>query len=128
MTAQSPRVGLIMEQALRHVTYTRNLQTAYAAGARLSPVWMPAAFRDGGLLDRLPGSGANWTVRGSLRAYAALQSNGGALRRAGERGSARRRDRRRAPLPAARRDGRGNRRVGRTGQWTNVMQEVNACM
>jgi glycosyltransferase involved in cell wall biosynthesis len=67
-----------MEQALGHVTYTQNLQAAYATTDRVRPVWMPVPFADGGLLERVPGTRSNWTVRGSLRAHAAVRANGGA--------------------------------------------------
>jgi glycosyltransferase involved in cell wall biosynthesis len=80
MTARSPRVGFIMEQTLGHVTYTRNLQAAYASSERLLPVWIPVPYAGGGLLDRVPAVSANWAVKGSLHAYAALRSQGGARR------------------------------------------------
>ena len=76
-TVRPPRVGFVMEQALGHVTYTKNLQAAYAASERVRPVWMPVPFADGGALDRLPLVRSNWTIRGSLRAHAALRAHGG---------------------------------------------------
>ncbi len=79
-TTHVPRVGFIMEQTLGHVTYTQNLQAAFASNERLAPVWMPVPFPAHGLLDRVPAVTANWAVRGSLRAYAALRSCGGARR------------------------------------------------
>jgi glycosyltransferase involved in cell wall biosynthesis len=73
-----PRVGFVMEQALGHVTYAKNLQTAYATSGRVRPVWMPVPFADGGPLERLPLTRSNWSIRGSLRAHAAVRAQGGA--------------------------------------------------
>ncbi len=75
---RAPRVGFLMEQALGHVTYTRNLQAAFADGRRLEPVWMPVPYAADGVLGSLPGVSRNWAVRGSLRAWRALRSQGGA--------------------------------------------------
>jgi glycosyltransferase involved in cell wall biosynthesis len=61
-----------MEQALGHVAYTKNLQTAFADGRRIAPVWLPVPF-SGGPLDRI----GNWAVRGSLRAQNVLRQHGG---------------------------------------------------
>ncbi len=80
MSSGLPRVGFLMEQTLGHVTYTRNLQTAFAAEERLRPVWLPIPFVDGGPLSRLPGPARSWAVRGSLRAYATLRRAGGPTR------------------------------------------------
>jgi glycosyltransferase involved in cell wall biosynthesis len=80
MTTRSPRVGFIMEQTLGHVTYARNLRSAFASFDRLRPVWMPVPFDDDGLSTRLPAVGARWAARGSLRAYATLRARGGARR------------------------------------------------
>lgn len=80
MIKRTPHVGFLMEQALGHVTYTKNLQAAFAGHGGLLPEWMPVPFSAGGPLDRLPGLSRNWATRGSLRAYAALQSHGGARR------------------------------------------------
>lgn len=67
-----PRVAFLMEQALGHVTYTRNLQAAYARSDRVDPRWLPVPFPRAGLIDRLPVLGTNWTLRASRRACAAL--------------------------------------------------------
>lgn len=75
----TPRVGFITEQALGHVTYARNLQSAWNQDGAVAPVWMPVPYQ-GGLLDRLPGVGSNWTLRGSTRAQLALRRAGGAHR------------------------------------------------
>lgn len=71
-----PRVAFLMEQALGHVTYARNLQTAYATSTRVNPCWLPIPFTPAGPLDRLPLLGRNWTLRGSRRAYSALRRAG----------------------------------------------------
>jgi glycosyltransferase involved in cell wall biosynthesis len=70
-----PRVGFVMEQALGHVTYGRNLRAAFSSSGRVEPVWMPVPFDAGGLLDVLPGPRQSWTVRGSLRGFMALRSS-----------------------------------------------------
>jgi glycosyltransferase involved in cell wall biosynthesis len=69
-----------MEQALGHVAYTKNLQTAFGDGRLLAPVWMPVPFAAGGPLDRLPPARSNWAIRGSLRAQAVLHRRGGPRR------------------------------------------------
>jgi glycosyltransferase involved in cell wall biosynthesis len=75
-----PRVGFLMEQTLGHVTYARNLQTAFAVEERLRPVWLPVSFSPGGALRWLPGPARSWAVRGSLQAYATLRRAGGPSR------------------------------------------------
>jgi glycosyltransferase involved in cell wall biosynthesis len=68
-----------MEQALGHVTYARNLQAVFATSdRRITPTWLPVPFATDGVLDRLPGTRTNWTLRGSARAHAALRAGGGA--------------------------------------------------
>jgi glycosyltransferase involved in cell wall biosynthesis len=69
-----PRVAFVMEQALGHVTYHRNLHAAFSSSDRLEPVWLPVPFKAPGLLDVLPGPRDSWTVRGSLRAYMAIRA------------------------------------------------------
>lgn len=60
------------------MTYGRNLETAFAASDRIAPAWLPVSFARQGPLDRLPGVGTNWALRGSRRAGAVLRSHGGA--------------------------------------------------
>jgi glycosyltransferase involved in cell wall biosynthesis len=76
-TKPAPRVGFVTEQALGHVTYARNLQSVWDTDGVLSPVWLPIPY-SGGPLDRVPGIGRNWTLRGSTRAQLALRHAGGA--------------------------------------------------
>lgn len=79
MNQRPLRVGFLMEQALGHVTYARNLQAVYKTGdERIVPEWLPIPFSADGVLDHLPGTRINWTVRGSARAYNALHAGGGA--------------------------------------------------
>jgi glycosyltransferase involved in cell wall biosynthesis len=66
-----------MEQALGHVAYTRNLQSAYAHCDGISPTWIPIPFVREERLDRVPGVGTNWTARGSRKAWSALRASGG---------------------------------------------------
>ena len=73
MGIRPARVGFLMEQALGHVSYTRNLQAAYAtAGGRIVPEWILVPFAADGPLDRIPPFAANWTLRGSVRAATLL--------------------------------------------------------
>jgi glycosyltransferase involved in cell wall biosynthesis len=76
MPANKPHVGFVIEQTLGHVTYAKNLQTAFARSPRLRATWLPVRYQ-GGALDRVPGVSRNWTVRGSLRAGAAVRGHGG---------------------------------------------------
>lgn len=80
MNQSVPRVGFVMEQALGHVTYSRNLASAFAQSGALQPTWLNIPFTDGGPLDRVPGVRSNWTVRASLRAAQRLRAAGGAGR------------------------------------------------
>jgi glycosyltransferase involved in cell wall biosynthesis len=72
------RVAFLMEQALGHVTYSKNLQAAFGRGRRMSPTFIPVPFQCEGPLDRVPVIRANWTLRGSLRAFCGLERYGGA--------------------------------------------------
>jgi glycosyltransferase involved in cell wall biosynthesis len=72
------RVAFLMEQALGHVTYSKNLQAAFEREDRMSPTFIPVPFQCDGPLDRLPITRTNWTLRGSLRALRALEHHGGA--------------------------------------------------
>ena len=67
------RVGFVMEQALGHVTYTQNLQAAYAREPAVEPRWFPVRQGREGRFGRVPLLRGNWTALGSARAYAAVR-------------------------------------------------------
>jgi glycosyltransferase involved in cell wall biosynthesis len=69
------RVGFVMEQALGHITYTKNLQAAYAREPAVEPRWFPVQQGRGALFGRVPLLRRNWTLLGSARAYAATRRN-----------------------------------------------------
>src|SRR3954465_14827716 len=62
-----PRIGFALEQALGHVAYGQGLKQALGRRSDLDCEWLEVPFgRDG--FGRVPAVGANWTLRGSLRA------------------------------------------------------------
>jgi glycosyltransferase involved in cell wall biosynthesis len=67
-----PRVGFVLEQALGHVAYGMGLRQALAGRDDIECVWMDVPFASNGF-GRLPLVGSNWTLRGSLRAYRAVE-------------------------------------------------------
>src|SRR5579885_1933882 len=71
-------VAFVMEQALGHVTYARNLGQALAEIDGIEPRWLPIPYERSGWLDALPGIGGNWSLRASRRAWLALRAAGGA--------------------------------------------------
>lgn len=67
------RVGFVMEQALGHVAYARNLQTAFAREPSLEPWWFPVEQGRDGRFGRVPLLRRNWALLGSARAHAAVR-------------------------------------------------------
>jgi glycosyltransferase involved in cell wall biosynthesis len=65
-------IGFIMEQALGHVTHTRNLQSNIPRDLEVRAHWGLIPFEAEGLAARIPVYKSNWTVRAGLRARAAL--------------------------------------------------------
>lgn len=66
------KIGFIMEQALGHVTYTKNLQKNVAGDASIEAYWMPIPFEVRGFAARIPLYTSNWSVRAGLRSRRAL--------------------------------------------------------
>lgn len=66
------RIGFILEQALGHATYSRNLMSDVASDPEVRPSWGLIAWEAGGIGSRLPVYRSNWTVRAGLRARRAL--------------------------------------------------------
>jgi glycosyltransferase involved in cell wall biosynthesis len=66
------RIGFVIEQALGHVAYGMGLRQALSTRTDIESVWIdipqtPDRF------SRLPVVGRNWTMRGSVRAYRAIE-------------------------------------------------------
>lgn len=80
MISRPPRVGFLMEQALGHVAYTKNLQAGLTGSNRLAPAWMPVSYDAPDVTGRLPLVGTNPAMRASLNARAALRAGGGPRR------------------------------------------------
>jgi glycosyltransferase involved in cell wall biosynthesis len=61
-------IGFIMEQALGHVTHTKNLQVNVARDPEVHAHWGLVPFETVGIAARIPVYKSNWTVRAGLRA------------------------------------------------------------
>src|SRR5258708_6672795 len=66
-----PRIGFVVEQALGHVAYGLGLRRALATRDDMECVWIDIPYAPGDI-GRVPFVGKNWTFRGSLRAYRAI--------------------------------------------------------
>lgn len=77
-SARAPyRIGFVLEQALGHVTYGRNIATAVSRRADVDPVWLEVPWEPPTRIARLPVIRNNWTLRASLEARR-LWANAGA--------------------------------------------------
>ncbi|GAB4441712.1 MAG: glycosyltransferase family 4 protein [Chloroflexi bacterium OHK40] len=65
-------IGFVMEQALGHVTHTKNLQANVPSDQDVRAHWALVPFEVHGLSARLPIFKSNWTVRAGLRARSAV--------------------------------------------------------
>ncbi|NTV99972.1 MAG: glycosyltransferase family 4 protein [Oscillochloris sp.] len=65
-------IGFIMEQALGHVTHTKNLQANLPNYPEVQPYWGLIPFDVSGLAARIPVYKSNWTVRAGVRARRAV--------------------------------------------------------
>jgi glycosyltransferase involved in cell wall biosynthesis len=61
--------GFLLEQALGHVTHTKNLLTNVAFDPEVHAHWGLIDFEATGMAGRLPVYRSNWTVRAGVRAY-----------------------------------------------------------
>lgn len=68
----SYRLGFVMEQTWGHVTHQRNLAAQVARDPDVEASWLPVPFRADDLWSRLPLVRDNWSLRGGLRARAAV--------------------------------------------------------
>ncbi|HXJ82115.1 MAG TPA: glycosyltransferase family 4 protein [Candidatus Methylomirabilis sp.] len=66
------RIGFIVEQALSHALYGRNLQQHVSGDPDIHAHWELIAWETSGLLRHLPIYRSNWTVRAGLRARRAI--------------------------------------------------------
>lgn len=62
------RVGFVLEQALGHVTYGRNVISALEGRGDIEPVWIEVPFAPRGVAGNLPVVRSNWSLRGSIEA------------------------------------------------------------
>lgn len=66
------RIGFILEQALGHITHSRNLMSHVASDPDVRPFWSLIGWETKGLSSCLPIYRSNWTVRAGLRARRAI--------------------------------------------------------
>ncbi len=62
------RIGFIVEQALGHITHTKNLQQNVPSDLSVEGYWGLVPFETKGVAARIPVYKSNWTVRAGLRA------------------------------------------------------------
>ena len=60
--------GFLLEQALGHVTHTKNLLTNVALDHEVRAHWGLIDFEATGIAGRIPVYRSNWTVRAGMRA------------------------------------------------------------
>lgn len=61
-------IGFIIEQALGHITHTKNLQAHVPSDPEIRALWGLIPFEVSGLGARIPVYKSNWTVRAGVRA------------------------------------------------------------
>jgi len=66
------KIGFILEQALGHITHTKNLQRNVLDDRSVEAHWGLVPFEATGLAGRIPLYKSNWTVRAGLRARRAV--------------------------------------------------------
>ena len=67
------RIAFVMEQALGHVAYAKNLYGNLASDHTVEVCWLPIPFEVEGWAAKLPIYRSNWTVRAGWRARRALR-------------------------------------------------------
>lgn len=65
-------IGFIIEQALGHITHTKNLQANVPKDGEVTAHWGLVPFEAAGLAAKVPVYKSNWTVRAGLRARRAV--------------------------------------------------------
>ena len=66
--AKSYHIGFIIEQALGHVTHTKNLQANIPNHPEITPHWALPVWKKTGLASKIPVYKNNWTLQASLQA------------------------------------------------------------
>jgi glycosyltransferase involved in cell wall biosynthesis len=66
------RIGFIIEQALGHITHTKNLQLNVPRDPDIRAYWGLVRWETSGLSSRIPIYKSNWTVRAGIRARQAV--------------------------------------------------------
>lgn len=61
-------IGFVLEQALGHITHTKNLQAHVRLDPKVSPSWALIDFKAEGIAGRIPVFRSNWSVRAGIRA------------------------------------------------------------
>ena len=61
-------IGFILEQALGHITHTKNLQANIPNDPEVRPHWGLIPFETTGIASHIPVYKSNWTLRAGLRA------------------------------------------------------------
>ena len=62
------RIGIIIEQALGHITHTKNLQAAIPNDPSVTAHWVLPDWKRDGLAGKVPVLKNNWTLQASLQA------------------------------------------------------------
>ena len=65
-------IGFVMEQALGHVTHTKNLQANVPNDHEIRAHWGLIPYEARGIASRIPVYNSNWTVRAGVRARRAV--------------------------------------------------------
>lgn len=71
---QPKRFTFVMEQALGHVTFTKNLGLAVEADPTVAVNWVLVDYAPKSWPERLPGLRSNWSLRASLKARMAIEA------------------------------------------------------
>jgi glycosyltransferase involved in cell wall biosynthesis len=66
------QIGFVLEQALGHITHTKNLQQNVLADPEVRPHWGLIPFEADGIARHIPIYKSNWTVRAGIRARRAV--------------------------------------------------------
>ena len=69
------KIAFILEQALGHITHSRNLQSNIPSSVDLTPIWLPVPYDVIGTTAKIPGFNSNWTIRSGIRARKLLKDN-----------------------------------------------------
>jgi glycosyltransferase involved in cell wall biosynthesis len=70
----SKRFTFVMEQTLGHVTFSQNLQRAFASEPKVKIDWLPIEYKVQKRWETLPLLKSNWSLRGSLKARRAINA------------------------------------------------------